>query len=262
MSRPASRSPRGALRRRVLRNSGGRQPELPQHPDDGGTLRRFREDPTAIPFRRRAGASRSSRRRSRAIAMRTVRAIRIGWRRQMSPGPARRSTHRQPASTRLHSQLDFGGHSTEAKHRGREVARMHPRTQMPVVSPTATLSACSTRVAPALLRCVSRRQSPPGLSSCRPVPGTTRWIRTKSSALCSRKSECAHARHRHLILRARMHRSAHDCRGGALQRQSAADPRFRSHVADEAAAPRSRREEVNRESPCGSWPRAWRLLGG
>ena len=31
----------------------------------------------------------------------------------------------QPA-TRLHSQLDFGGHSADAKHRGREVARMHP----------------------------------------------------------------------------------------------------------------------------------------
>jgi biotin/methionine sulfoxide reductase len=31
----------------------------------------------------------------------------------------------QPA-TRLHSQLDFGGHSSEAKHRGREVACMHP----------------------------------------------------------------------------------------------------------------------------------------
>ena len=29
--------------------------------------------------------------------------------------------------TRLHSQLDFGGHSVEAKHRGREVARMNPR---------------------------------------------------------------------------------------------------------------------------------------
>ena len=31
----------------------------------------------------------------------------------------------QPA-TRLHSQLDFGGHSAASKHRGREVARMHP----------------------------------------------------------------------------------------------------------------------------------------
>jgi len=31
----------------------------------------------------------------------------------------------QPA-TRLHSQLDFGGHSQAAKQRGREVATMHP----------------------------------------------------------------------------------------------------------------------------------------
>lgn len=30
-------------------------------------------------------------------------------------------------TTRLHSQLDFGGHSTGAKRRGREVARMHPK---------------------------------------------------------------------------------------------------------------------------------------
>jgi biotin/methionine sulfoxide reductase len=29
--------------------------------------------------------------------------------------------------TRLHSQLDFGGHSSEKKHRGREVASMNPR---------------------------------------------------------------------------------------------------------------------------------------
>jgi biotin/methionine sulfoxide reductase len=31
----------------------------------------------------------------------------------------------QPA-TRLHSQLDFGGHSAAGKHRGREVASLHP----------------------------------------------------------------------------------------------------------------------------------------
>nr|WP_245476800.1 molybdopterin dinucleotide binding domain-containing protein [Bradyrhizobium sp. Leo170] len=30
----------------------------------------------------------------------------------------------------------------------------------------------------------------------------------------------------------RLHRPSHDCRGGAVQRQSAADPRFRSDVAD------------------------------
>ena len=29
--------------------------------------------------------------------------------------------------TRLHSQFDFGGHSGASKHRGREVARMHPQ---------------------------------------------------------------------------------------------------------------------------------------
>lgn len=33
--------------------------------------------------------------------------------------------------TRLHSQLDFGGHSLAAKHRGREVAQMNPRDAAP-----------------------------------------------------------------------------------------------------------------------------------
>lgn len=43
------------------------------------------------------------------------------------PGPEAtlRLVANQPA-TRLHSQLDFGGHSQERKHRGREVMRIHP----------------------------------------------------------------------------------------------------------------------------------------
>ena len=46
----------------------------------------------------------------------------------MQPPSARAPLHlisNQP-TTRLHSQLDFGGHGADAKHRGGEIARMHP----------------------------------------------------------------------------------------------------------------------------------------
>lgn len=101
---------------------------VPQHLDDGGSLRRFRDDPIAHPLRTPSGR----------IEIFSAKIAGHGdadcpghpvWL-EKTDAPRRGSPlfliANQPA-TRLHSQLDFGGHSTEAKHRGREVARMNPR---------------------------------------------------------------------------------------------------------------------------------------
>ena len=100
---------------------------LPLAPDDGGKLAAFRADPAGKPLATPSGKI--------EIASATI----AGFGYADCPGhpawlPPRDVPHaaaplhlvaNQPA-TRLHSQLDFGAHSQAAKHRGREVARMHP----------------------------------------------------------------------------------------------------------------------------------------
>ena len=100
---------------------------LPQMPDEGGMLRKFRDDPEKHPLPTPSGRIEIF---SAAIA---------GFGYEDCPGhptwlpptdapQASRPLQlvaNQPA-TRLHSQLDFGGHSGALKHRGREVMRMHP----------------------------------------------------------------------------------------------------------------------------------------
>jgi biotin/methionine sulfoxide reductase len=100
---------------------------LPQNPDDGGPWRAFREDPAANPLPTPSGKIEVH---SETIA---------GFAEPSCPGHpawlppadvprAEAPLHlvaNQPAA-RLHSQLDFGGHSIATKHRGREVATMHP----------------------------------------------------------------------------------------------------------------------------------------
>ena len=101
--------------------------DMPQREDDGGNLRRFRTDPIAHKLGTPSGKVEVN---SEVIA---------GFGEADCPGhPTWLPTSQQPTaqaplhlianqpSTRLHSQLDFGGHSAAAKHRGREVARMHP----------------------------------------------------------------------------------------------------------------------------------------
>jgi biotin/methionine sulfoxide reductase len=95
--------------------------------DDGGRLRRFRDDPSGHPLPTPSGKI--------EIFSETI--ARFGeadcpghptWFAPVDgPSPTAPLTlvANQPA-TRLHSQLDFGGHSADAKHRGREVAHMHP----------------------------------------------------------------------------------------------------------------------------------------
>jgi biotin/methionine sulfoxide reductase len=100
---------------------------LPQQADDGGYLRAFREDPEASPLPTPSGRL--------EIHSKTI----ASFGEADCPGhptwlgqayvPDETTPFvliaNQPR-TRLHSQLDFGGHSGASKHRGREVATMHP----------------------------------------------------------------------------------------------------------------------------------------
>jgi len=100
---------------------------LPQQPDDGGKLRAFREDPEGRPLPTPSGKL--------EIFSETIASFGEAdcpghptW-----LGPVHVPTAADPyvlvanqPRTRLHSQFDFGGHSSGAKQRGREVARMHP----------------------------------------------------------------------------------------------------------------------------------------
>jgi len=100
---------------------------LPQAPDDGGLIGQFRRDPETAPLRTPSGRI--------EIYSETI----AGFGYACCPGHptwiAPRDTPDQHAplylvanqpATRLHSQLDFGGHSAEMKRNGREVARMNP----------------------------------------------------------------------------------------------------------------------------------------
>ena len=101
--------------------------ELPMAPDDGGIVGAFRRDPESHPLPTPSGRL--------EIASATIAAFRYAdcpghpvW---LAPQDAPDTRHslwlvaNQPAR-RLHSQLDFGPHSQDGKHRGREVARLNP----------------------------------------------------------------------------------------------------------------------------------------
>jgi biotin/methionine sulfoxide reductase len=101
--------------------------ELPQDPDDGGILRAFREDPAGAPLPTPSGRI--------EIASAVIESFEYadcpGHPAWLPPSDEPSGTAplwllaSQPA-TRLHSQLDFAAHSQAAKHRGREVATLHP----------------------------------------------------------------------------------------------------------------------------------------
>ncbi len=100
---------------------------LTQQPDDGGILRAFRNDPVGHPLRTPSGK----------IQISSPKVASFGY--DDCPGhpawlpriDAPTATYplfliaNQPA-TRLHSQLDFGGHSAGSKRNGREVCRLNP----------------------------------------------------------------------------------------------------------------------------------------
>jgi biotin/methionine sulfoxide reductase len=107
---------------------GGEGLDVPQHTDDGGRLRAFRNDPDRAPLRTPSGRI--------EICSAKIASFNEpdcpGHPAWLAPSEAPTTdaplhlVANQPA-TRLHSQLDFGAHSAGAKHRGREVARMHPK---------------------------------------------------------------------------------------------------------------------------------------
>lgn len=100
---------------------------LPQKPLDGGTLRAFINAPEAHPLPTPSGKV--------EIFSSTIAGFNYAdcpghpaWLPPLDVPTNETPLHlvaNQPAS-RLHSQLDFGGHSAAEKRRGREVARMHP----------------------------------------------------------------------------------------------------------------------------------------
>jgi biotin/methionine sulfoxide reductase len=102
--------------------------DLPQLPDDGGFLRRFREDPEGAPLETPSGKIEIFSATIDAHGDADCPGHPVWLAPQDVPGPDTPLwlVANQPA-TRLHSQLDFGGHSQDAKHRGREVACLHPR---------------------------------------------------------------------------------------------------------------------------------------
>lgn len=100
---------------------------LPQKLDDGGYLRAFRDDPDGKPLKTPSGKI--------EIYSETIAGFDEA---DCPPHPTWLAKHHAPddaapfylvanqPSTRLHSQLDFGAYSLASKHRGREVATLHP----------------------------------------------------------------------------------------------------------------------------------------
>ena len=134
----------------------------------------------------------------------------------------------QPA-TRLHSQLDFGGHSAASKHRGREVARMHPVD----AAARGVADGDIIRIFNARGACLAGVRVTDGIRPRRHPAFNRRLVRPRrppggSPALRARQSERADARRRHVFAGARLHRATDDGRSRAFQRQSAADPGLRS----------------------------------
>ncbi len=100
---------------------------LPQRADDGGILRAFRDDPTGHPLPTPSGKVQISSPAVAGFAYADCPGHPAWLTKQEVPSTAHPLflVANQPA-TRLHSQLDFGGHSLAGKHQGREVCRLHP----------------------------------------------------------------------------------------------------------------------------------------
>ncbi len=105
---------------------------LPQRPHDGGALRAFRNDPEGKPLTTPSGK----------VEIFSERIASFGY--DDCPGhpawipPVDTVSAQTPLqlvanqpSSRLHSQFDFGTHSTEMKQRGREVMRINPQDAAP-----------------------------------------------------------------------------------------------------------------------------------
>ncbi len=105
---------------------------LPQRPHDGGKLRAFRNDPQGNPLTTPSGKVEIFSDRIAGFGYDDC----LGHPAWIPPADVVSERHplqlvaNQPAS-RLHSQFDFGGHSAEMKHRGREVMCINPKDAAP-----------------------------------------------------------------------------------------------------------------------------------
>jgi biotin/methionine sulfoxide reductase len=101
---------------------------LPQHPDDGGIQRAFRQDPATHPLPTESGKVQISSPRIAAFGYANCPGH-PAWLPSTEEPNARHPLiliSNQPV-TKLHSQLDFGAYSQSEKRRGREVCRLHPQ---------------------------------------------------------------------------------------------------------------------------------------
>jgi biotin/methionine sulfoxide reductase len=101
---------------------------VPQLPDGGGRMRKFREDPEGAKLPTPSGRIEihSAKIAGFAEADCPGHPVWLPPSETLSASAPLHLIANQPA-TRLHSQFDFGGHSADAKRRGREVASMHPQ---------------------------------------------------------------------------------------------------------------------------------------
>jgi biotin/methionine sulfoxide reductase len=105
---------------------------LPAAPDDGGILRAFRNNPDGNSLPTPSGKIEIFSERIASFGYADC----PGHPAWLAPSETPDAAHplrlvaNQP-TTRLHSQLDFGGHSSAAKRRGREVMRIHPDDAAP-----------------------------------------------------------------------------------------------------------------------------------
>ena len=130
----------------------------------------------------------------------------------------------QPAR-RLHSQLDFGEHSQAGKHRGREIARLHPADAAARGIAEGDIIRLFNDRGACLAAAVLSEDVRPGVVH---LP-TGAWYDPADAgggraALRSWQSECADARHWHVAFGAGVHGAAYGGGGAAVYRQPAADP--------------------------------------
>jgi biotin/methionine sulfoxide reductase len=105
---------------------------LPQAEDDGGLFRAFRQDPRANALRTPSGKIQITSPVLASFDLPDCRAHPSWFAPTEPPNEAYPLwlVANQPA-TRLHSQLDFGACSAEAKRQGREVCTLHPAAAAP-----------------------------------------------------------------------------------------------------------------------------------
>ena len=203
--------------------------ELPQEPDDGGLLRAFAADPVGAPLRTPSGRI--------EIFSSTI----ASFEEPDCPGhpawlpPADVPSANAPLmlianqpTTRLHSQLDFGGYSSEAKHRGREVARMHPDD----AAARGISDGDIIRLFNARGACLASVRVTDGIRRGGRSASHRRLVRPRGSGgghapLRAWQPECAHPRRRDLCARSGLHWPAYDSPGPTLYRQPAADSGLR-----------------------------------